>query len=70
MTYLLYRIKESRGFVASRCFYNACAVVLLVYGTAIVRDRQIFLPNDLYIPLIEKAKNKIHKEMIISSSTP
>ena len=47
MNYLLYRIKESRGFVARRVMYKACYIALVVYGQVAEVNGRILTP-DMY----------------------
>jgi len=45
MTWLLYRIKESRGFVAGRVMYEAYYVALVVYGRVVEVNGRILTPD-------------------------
>ena len=52
MHYLLYRIKESNGFIASRAYYEAWALLLSMYGEVVelrcgIFD-QLILPDKFY----------------------
>jgi len=45
MHYLIYRIKESNGFIARRCFRQASYVCMIVYGFVAVQDMRIITPE-------------------------
>jgi len=48
MHYLIYRIKESNGFIAKRCFLKAMCVVMVIYGESYSFDGRILLPELIY----------------------
>jgi hypothetical protein len=50
MTYLLHRIKESRGFIARRAQWRALWISAHLYGMSAVhvRDGQILTPEMIY----------------------
>ena len=50
MTYLLNRLKESRGFIAKRAFRKAMLVATIVYGVIAIKDRRIITPELFYEP--------------------
>jgi len=45
MKYLLYRIKESNGFIAKRAMQKAYLVALITYGQVAIFDRRIITPE-------------------------
>ena len=49
MGWLLYRIKESRGFVARRVVYEAYYIALVVYGQVAEINGRILTPDMMYI---------------------
>lgn len=49
MAYLLYRIKESKGFIAKRAIQKACLVALITYGQAAMLDHRIVIPEMIYL---------------------
>ena len=49
MTYLLHRIRESRGFVANRVMYQAYYLALMVYGQVAEIDGRIITPEIMYL---------------------
>lgn len=48
MIYLLYRIKESNGFLAKRAIVAGYWVALITYGQAAIKDKQIITPEMMY----------------------
>jgi len=49
MTYLLHRIRESRGFVANRVMYQAYYLALMVYGQVAEINGRIITPETMYL---------------------
>ena len=56
MIYLLYRIEESNGFVAKRCWNNALLVAMSVYGEVFTLDNQIISPFKIYNKTIQESE--------------
>ena len=48
MYYLIYRIKESNGFIAKRAIRAALWVAILTYGQASILDGRVITPEMMF----------------------